>query len=145
MEKINGDFTENGNVVNFLPGIEIPALLLLAGMAFFVEKQYTARWTVAANGVILLTTFGIGSLFVNDIFSWYLIGGAVASIITVVSYIKGISLFEEIHIIFHLLYSSKTVLGVVIAAMLNILSIAIIPIAIIWAIAIHYFGHPLPF
>lgn len=132
-------------MVNFIPGLEIPALLLLAGMAFFVEKHYTARWTVAANGVILVTSFGIITLFDGSLFSWYLIGSVVASIITVISYVKDIGLFEGLYKILHLFYSSKTILGVVIAAMFGILSLVFIPILIIWGIAIYYFGHSIPF
>ena len=45
-------------MIGFLPGMGPIALLLLAVLAFFVEKNYTNRWTVVVNCVIILTAFG---------------------------------------------------------------------------------------
>jgi len=119
-------------------------LLLLAGIAFFVEKHHTTRWTVAADSVILLSIFGTNNIFGKEPLNLYLFFSVIAAIFAVFSYINNSSLTTNMHKIFYYVYGSKTVLGIVLALMLNIVQYAVIPIIAVWVIAIKYFNHPAP-
>lgn len=120
-------------------------ILLLACLAFIVEKNYTQRWTVVANAFIIITIFGINIFTTEPIISIWIIGSIIAAIVAALSYIYTKSLPRFIHEIFFLFYSSKTVLGIVLAMTLGHLFLIIIFIPLIWYISCRYLGHRFPF
>lgn len=124
--------------------IDSTAIILLAGLAFLVEKHHTPRWTIAANAIILINVFGFNAIFGTNFFSLYLLCSIIAAIISIISYVHRTPL-QNMYPLLHVLYSSKTVLGLIIASGINYLSYAIIPISAIWFIAIYYFKHNIPF
>ncbi len=126
-----------------VPNIDILVLLLLAGLAFFVEKYYVQRWTVAANAIILWSTFGAYLSNINGYLAIWIVISIVAAAVAVATYIYQITL--PIHDFFFIFYSSKTVLGVLLATAIGFLEFALIFIIAIWAISIHFFNHPIPF
>ena len=125
---------------NFLPGVGPLTLLLIVGLAFFVEKHHTARWTVIANSIILISTFGLN----DGKFSIYVAISIVAAIIAFLTYINESHMWTILHKFFHIFYGSKTLLAVLIAAMSNILWFSPIFALVIWWTAIKYFDHPSP-
>jgi hypothetical protein len=123
-------------------------LMLVAGLAFGVEKFYTCRWTIVANMVIIWTTIGLGVFEMGIWFIVWAIGLVAASGISIASYFLKDSLPGFFYDITHALYSSKTVLGMLIAATLGAIysfELAVILILIIWAVAVLIFRHKVPF
>src|SRR3989338_2507731 len=124
-------------MVGMIPNVDILILLLLAGLGFVVEKHYIQRWTVAANAVILWSTFGAYLFIIDGILAAWVVISAVAAIVAVASYIYEFAL--PFHQLFHIFYSSKTVLGVLLAAAIGFLEIAPLFIIAIWGVSVYYF------
>jgi len=122
-------------------------IMVVLGLAFGVEKYYTQRWTIIANMTIIWSTLGLSVFFMEQWFVIWAVGFIVASLIAVLSYLYKDSMPGFFYDISHALYSSKTVLGVLIAGIFGIGSL--IPTAfivgIIWAIAVYFFRHNIPF
>ena len=127
-----------------LPGIGILGILLLTYLAFAQEKHYSQRGTVVANAVIIWVS-GLVVAGMPDIFMYWAYGSIIAAIIAGLSYFYKVSLFTELHKLFYYLYSSKTVLAVIIAAIVGFLELSIPLAVVVWYTGIRYFGHSHPF
>jgi hypothetical protein len=132
-------------MVNFLPGMELPALALLGIFAFVVESIYVGRLTVAANGIVIVSAFGLNAILQGGLFGFWILGGIILTVLVVVSYIKDISLDESVYDILNLAYGSKTVLGVIIAGMFGAIEYALVPVVLIWFVCVYFLGHKMPF
>jgi hypothetical protein len=80
----------------------------------------------------------------GQIFTFWALGSIIADILAIVSYIYNFSLDSAIYGIFYIFYSSKTVLGVILAATIGFLQLAVIFVPVIWAGAVYFLDHKLP-
>lgn len=127
-----------------IPGLGVPGLILLMIMAFGVESRFSQRMTIAANAVILWSIFWASFTFFGTLFFYWFLGSIIAAVISVVSYFK-FHLPSKVHDIFYALYSSKTILGVVLATAFGLTSVFFIFVIIIWFLSVYYLGHRPPF
>ena len=82
------------------------------------RRHHTSKLTVAANCILIWTIVGLAMIGMGSIFSKYVLGSAIALVVALASYFYGESLSELVCEISHVCYSSKTVLGVTLAASL---------------------------
>ena len=137
--------------------ISIITLVILGIFAFSIERKgWVSRWTVIANFVLLSGTIFpsfAGTLFEDSIFigiqefpavlQYYFYGLVIAAVLTALSYFNKINLPQAFTRLIFWLYSSKSILGIMIAAMLGAFDWWFAFSLVIWGVAVYKLGHAL--
>ncbi|VVB70071.1 Uncharacterised protein [uncultured archaeon] len=98
-----------------LTGSQIGQLVLFIGTALFVETLYVAKLGVILNvSSVAFTLWDSYSVWPKLLF-YYFIGGGIASVIGIIFYFKDKPLSEKTYDLFYLLFSLKTLSGLLFA------------------------------
>ncbi len=136
--------------------LDLLTLVIIGAFAFWIERKgWVARWTVIANGVLLS-----GSLFPNlagsilpstilptpiSLFpvplQWWMWGSLVAAIAFALDYANKLDISQDIKKFIYVTYSSKTVFGILLAAIVNRFDLGWVFVLVVWIFAVYKLKH----
>lgn len=134
-------------MTTLIPEPGLPVFVLMGFLAFAVEKWYTSRLTIVANAVLITSLLGWTVFSSEGWFGLWTTGIIIAGIVSSLSYLSGFPL-ESLNEIFYALYSSKTVLGVLLAGRFDLINQEISTLIFtisLWVVSVKILGHRFPF
>lgn len=135
--------------------LDLLTLVIIGVFAFWIERKgWVARWTVIVNGALLS-----GSLFPNfagtilptqiipavstfpEPLQWWMWGSLVAAIAFVFDYANKLDVHKNIKKFIYVTYSSKTVFGILLAAVVNQFDFWWVFVLVVWIFAVYKLKH----
>jgi len=135
--------------------LDLLTLVIIGVFAFWIERKgWVARWTVIANGVLLsgsLFPTLAGSLLPTrilppitsfpDLLQWWMWGSLIAAVAFALDYFDKLDIPSEIKKWIFRVYSSKTVFGILLAAIFNIFDYWWLFVIGVWIFACYKLKH----
>lgn len=138
-----------------LLNLDVLTLGIIGIFAFWIERRgWVARWTIIVNGALLS-----GSLFPTiagsilptqiipavssfpELLQWWMWGSLVAAVVFLIDYAKKIKIDDNIKKFSYIVYSSKTVFGILLAAITNLFDYWLVFVLLVWIFAIYQLKH----
>ena len=131
-------------------------LIIIGVLAFWVERRgWVARWTIIANAVLLSGTLFpalAGSIFPSkilpaaissfpDLLQWWMWGILIVAVAVMLDYFKKLDIPQDVKKWIFRIYSSKTVLGVLLATAFNVITLWFLFVIGIWIFACYKMQH----
>jgi hypothetical protein len=135
--------------------LDLLTLVIIGVFAFVIERKgWVARWTVIVNGVLLS-----GSIFPNlagsilparilppittfpELLQWWMWGSLIAAVAFALDYFNKLNIPKTIKQWIYRVYSSKTVFGILLAAIFNIFDFWWLFVIGVWIFACYKLKH----